>query len=168
MLRKAIRYTSLLLPLLATACAQVVAVKASYNPDDYQAYKAAGSNSIDGQGFLTQLGGGVVTCAGHPVFLTPDTPYFREIVSIAVHGNHPQFPHGSGGPEDVVRHTVCDAQGNFSFSELPDGKYIVMTEVTWEAAYAQQGGPVWRAGTLDGGQRKKVILSNENLKREPN
>ena len=32
---------------------------------------------IEGSGFLRQRGGNVITCAGSPVWLVPNTPFFR-------------------------------------------------------------------------------------------
>ena len=40
---------------------------------------AEGAATIEGSGFLRQRGGDVVSCAGSPVWLAPDTPYFRWI-----------------------------------------------------------------------------------------
>ncbi|WP_147329504.1 carboxypeptidase-like regulatory domain-containing protein [Paraburkholderia sp. DHOC27] len=109
---------------------------------------------------MTKRGGGVVTCAGRPVFLSPDSPYFREIATIAVSGSKPDFPHGPGGPEDVVRHTTCDAQGNFGFGHLPDGNYILLASVRWTVDDRPQGGPMWLPGSVSGGTPRRVILSN--------
>jgi hypothetical protein len=150
------------LSIVVGACAPArVAVQTPYDASQYATYKPTGLNAIRGQAFLTQQGGGVVTCAGKQVFLTPDSPYFRELASIATHGSTPEFPHGNGGPEDVVRHTVCDAQGNFEFTKLPDGKYILMTEVRWQVGYAAQGGPIWMPGTVADGVEKHVVMSND-------
>ena len=40
-----------------------------------------GSASVEGSGFLRQLDGGVVSCAGSAVWLFPDTPYFRWLIT---------------------------------------------------------------------------------------
>jgi hypothetical protein len=40
----------------------------------------------------------------------------------------------------VIRHSVCDASGRFTFKGVPSGKWIAATEVTWEGAGRRQGG----------------------------
>lgn len=146
---------------LLGACAPAhVAVQTPYDPNQYLSYRSEGANAIKGQAFLIKRGGGVVTCAGRPIFLAPDSPYFREIATIAVSGSKPDFPHARGGPEDVIRHTTCDAQGNFGFANLPDGNYILMAEVRWMVGDATQGGPMWMPRGLSGGVQKRVIMSN--------
>lgn len=143
------------------ACAPAhVAVQTPYDASQYVSFRSSGANAIRGQAFLLKRGGGVVTCAGRPVFLSPDSPYFREIATIAVSGSKPDFPHGRGGPEDVVRHTICDAQGNFGFANLPDGNYILLANVRWMVDDIAQGGPMWMPGTLSGGVQRRVIMSN--------
>jgi hypothetical protein len=157
-----ILFSAGVLSLALTACAPGrVAVQTPFDASQYAAYTATGRNVIKGQAFLTQNGGGVVTCAGKPVFLTPDSRYFREIAFIATHNRTPEFPHGKGGPEEVVRHTTCDAQGNFEFVKLPDGQYLVMTEVRWMVGYNAQGGALWMPGKVTDGEEKRVVISND-------
>jgi hypothetical protein len=154
--------------IFACACAPIshdVLVQSSIDVTELATYKAKGPNRIEGQAFLRQQGGGVVTCAGSQVFLAPDAPYFREIARIASSGGKPNFDHSKDGPQSLVRNAVCDAQGNFLFSNLPDGKYLVMTEVRWKVGNTMQGGPVWRPGEIGGGEAKKVILSDVDLRR---
>ena len=73
------------------------------------------------------------------------------------------------GAEDqkYTRTTMTDAKGNFSFSNLPNGEYVVLTEVYWEAPQvdlngfskvARTGGPISGRVTVEDGAASKVFL----------
>lgn len=106
----------------------------------HSAYRNDAKASVYGQAFLRQQGGGVVTCAGSPVMLVPDTPYFREAVlkPMFVHGakHHPMPPDASA----MVAKTTCDASGDFEFHNIPRGSWLVATTVAWVIAGEAQGG----------------------------
>jgi hypothetical protein len=70
--------------LALAGCA--VNVQSRVNPADYAAYQGTGDATIDGQGFLRQNGGAVVTCAGELVRAVPATPYTREVMSYRMAG----------------------------------------------------------------------------------
>lgn len=115
-----------------------------FTVEDHAAYIKAGTGALAGQAFLRQQGGGVVTCAGSQVMLFPATPYFREVLLIMRSGDTPiinrQFPEMAV----LDRRSQCDAQGNFVFTGLPAGRYIVLTQVQWMVGYHAQGGVVGR------------------------
>jgi hypothetical protein len=135
-------------------------MQATFSPDEHQAYAASGSGAITGQGFLRQQGGGVVTCAGSPVFLVPATPYFREMLQFVRAGKVPERP--AGGLSRFAKQSQCDAQGNFAFNSLPSGVWLVMTQVSWVAGrYSyEQGGGLMREVTLQPGQAQQVLLTD--------
>lgn len=129
-----------------------------------------GANSIRGQAFLRQSGGGVVTCAGADVRLFPRTTYGDErvqkaygssaeaeatqrIVGIILEDPDPRWV-------EHMRQTVCDADGRFQFTDVADGAYFVETEVRWFVArYGSQGGPVIAPVTVEGGQAVDLIVA---------
>lgn len=106
-------------------------------------YATQGASGIKGQAFLRQRGGGVVTCAGSRVTLTPSTAFFLHLAILdTARRPHPRIEGDLNLMAQVRRETVCDAQGNFSFSGLPAGKWLVSTQVTWIVGNRQQGGLV--------------------------
>lgn len=66
--------------------------------------------------------------------------------------------------QKAKRTTTCDAQGNFSFTDLPDGEYYVNAMVVWGipmgyGMVSRQGGPVMQRVSLHGGEHKRVVLT---------
>ena len=131
-----------------------------------------GTNSIQGQAFLRQRGGNVVTCAASEVRLIPATKYAKEYV-------RRKYGTDQGGYDDWdpillendpktdtsfwthTRTTTCDAEGEFEFDGVPDGTYYVTTRVMWSAGqYSQQGGDIAEIVDLAGNDSKKILLTH--------
>jgi hypothetical protein len=128
---------------------------------DYAAFARDGTGSLRAQAFLRQRGGGVVTCAGSTAFLLPHAEYFLEwtwYMRERRRVEHDEQTMAALGR--VIRRTQCDAQGNFGFDKLPGGRYIVITEVTWDVAGRRQGGSVMAAVTIADGGAESMILSD--------
>lgn len=128
-----------------------------------------GPNAVQGQAFLRQQGGGVVTCAGETVWLVPDTAYARERIRKAYGSEALEAPARRiigvilENPVTAYvaqqRQTTCDRDGQFSFTELADGTYYIETEVRWMVGLRPQGGPVIAPVVLRGGQSVDVIVA---------
>ena len=142
-----------------------VATTSSFDPKEASYIHDDGTNTIKGQAFLRQRGGGVVTCAGSAVHLIPAGRYARErvqnIYGTTVRPAQARVLADAPDPEYVAhrRETRCDAQGSFSFDRLADGQYFVGTRVTWEVANQPQGGNVMAPANVSGGQTLEVIIS---------
>lgn len=137
-----------------------VKMQTKFDYSEHEAYAKPGKNSINGQAFLTQQGGGVVTCGGSRVLLLPATSYFREMFwYIIVAGSDPE-PAERAYPslKSMIRRTQCDAQGNFSFSEIPDGTWFILTQVD-----ARLGGVLIAEMTLPNGGTTPVLLTDRHL-----
>lgn len=140
-----------------------ISMRTAFSEQEHAAWTGSGDSAIEGQAFLRQRGGGVVTCAGQRVLLFPNTPYFQEVVSIARGGGQPATPPGADAVA-VTRNTMCDAEGRFRFDALPAGSWIVGTEVTWQVGYEPQGGAVVRTVSVDSGKTVSVLLSDGDRK----
>lgn len=155
--------------LFAAGCApKVIKPQAPFVEAEYAAYRGSGTGTIEGQGFLRQNGGGVVTCAGSKVWAVPATAYTREMTGIYEAGWNPivgglaviDNPNqGRLFREGIERETQCDAQGNFVFRNLPAGQWIVSTAVTWRVGYDAQGGYVRQETALADGQTVRLLLT---------
>lgn len=141
---------------------KTVAVKTKFDPSEYTAYLAKGSTKVTGQAFLRQQGGGTVTCAGARAVLLPATGYFRESTDFLVKGEMVDNKDNKPGPafSGLLRETRCDAQGNFEFENVPAGRYIVMSEVSWVIASSRQGGLVRREVNVVEGGSNRFLLSD--------
>jgi len=137
-------------------------INTKFDNDVHKPYMQKGNNTIKGQGFLRQQGGGVVTCAGNDTLLMPATPYFREMLSIMRDGKKPI---GNVDPayKTMLKQTKADAQGNFTFSDLPDGNWFVLAEVIWTVGYQKQGGGLVQEVRVSNGETKQVLLTQNDL-----
>lgn len=136
--------------------------------------KARGRNTITGQAILRTRGGDVKSCAGLEASLIPYSPYSAERIAVTYGAGEEGF----GGRErrpftpdpaayhNTIRRTICDAQGNFRFSNLPDGRYFVLVEVSWDAVQggyypylAQQGGTMMSRVDLRDGEERQLLLT---------
>jgi hypothetical protein len=103
---------------------------AKFDYAEHEPYAQQGENGIKGHGLLNQKVVGAVTCAGNRVLLLPGTSYFREMIDHLVAGSEPDPPKTpQPSLKNMIRATECDAQGWFSFAEIPDGAWFVLTQV---------------------------------------
>lgn len=119
--------------LFGAACAQRVPKAVAYSPADHVSFRAGGTATIAGEGFLRRPNGRLVRCAGSEVFLVPDTPYFREWISVFRAGNRFEDPAALvEAHKEAVRVTQCDMAGTFRFGQLPEARWFVATRVTYQ------------------------------------
>ena len=152
-------------------CIQTTQTKPVYNMttefkhEDFLWSKAEGKGTITGQAFLRTRGGDVKTCAGSEVIAVPDNAYTRESRTAALTNQYSDIrwsPHYY----DYRRKVTCDAQGRFTFRNLPAGKWGVGTRVFWEAPTGRgletQGGGLAQFVTLEEGQTVEIIMSDKD------
>lgn len=153
-----------------TGCAGIPNTYTTTTPFDLAATTALlaeGSNSITGNAFMRQAGGGVVTCAGSTVFLIPGTAYAAERVRL-IYGNvdagqtrqstifKPEQPEY----ERLTKKTTCDSSGNFQFDKIADGDFFVLTEVRWMVGtYNTQGAAMIKAVKVSKKQQVKIVMA---------
>jgi hypothetical protein len=137
-----------------------VRLQTKFDYTEHEPYAKPGENGISGQAFLTRQGDGVVTCAGSRVLLLPATSYFREMFWYMIIARSEPEPPENPYPslKNMIRRTECDAQGNFSFSEIPDGAWFVLTRVK-----ARDGGVLITELTLSSGGTLQVLLTDKHL-----
>lgn len=166
------RYFSLILAAALVACIpptsyKVLTMTTTPAPDEYAAYRAAGTATISGQAFLTTRGGDVKRGAGRAVTLDPATRYAREWYE-QIGMERDRFVEMPGDTlfRAARRTAVADADGKFTFRNLAPGTYLVRTAVTWEvpsgSAYLPmevQGGVVSAVVAVKSGETADVILN---------
>ena len=129
---------------------------------EYAPYLKAGTATLRGQAFLVQRGGGVGKGAMRTVTLDPATPIGMDGWDQAgKQWIHKDIAPSSKNFIEARRTTVTDAEGRFSFSDLPAGKYYVRTSVTWETGgyNPTQGGLVGKAIIVQDGKTTDVVLN---------
>ena len=159
----------------------------SFDRDTAEKQMRPGNNTIKGSALLRQRGGGIVTCAGGQVALYPYSRYAQERMQVLYldenGGNNPfvltnpmmgkysqvSFMRGISTPaeDDYIelrRETQCNAQGFFSFSNLADGDYYIVTVIEWvapNANQAPQGGYIMKKVHVEGGETKEVVINGQ-------
>ena len=129
-----------------------------FNKSEY----GTGINSVTGQAFLTQQGGGVVTCAGNSVEMYPDTAYFSEVFDDIGNGFAPSRAFSSED-QKFLKTSQCDAQGNFEFNKIPAGKWIIGVKVTWNVnSVGYNGFYYYTKSNPQGGALKKSVNVQNN------
>ncbi len=151
-----------LITLLIAGCAMPpVKLQTKFVGAEHDVYREPGTGVINGQGFLRQKGGGVVTCAGGIVRLSPATALFREIIGHWVNGRKILFEEKNDPVYNaIVKASRCDAGGNFTFANLPTGDWYVTTEVYWSVDGRRQGGKLLAKVTTTNGQSIQVLLTD--------
>lgn len=148
---------------MVTAEAPPMTTLAMRDSSAYTPYLLSGTATITGQAFLMTRGGDSKRAAGQDVFLDPVTDYLRSFQSQL--GNDVLV--GTLVPGDSLflrarRTTVADADGRFTFRELPAGTYLLSTRVLWEAptggGLSLEGGIIAETVRLLDGERREVIV----------
>ena len=153
------------LPLAFAGCAtqqsapRFVKMQTKFDYSEHEPYAQPGANSIKGRAFLNQQGD-IVTCAGSRVLLVPGTSYFREMIRHFVARSDPDPPEKAyPSLKNMFRKTECDAQGNFSFTNIPDGGWFILTEVN-----TRHGGMlIQEVPPVSNGKTTQVLLTNKDL-----
>lgn len=138
-----------------------VAVTTPFNVSDFAWSAQPGDSSISGQGFMKTRGGEVRTCAGNSVVLVPQNAYTSEMSMILRQRKQPIH---TSEYKKYRRETICDASGNFSFKELPAGKWTISVLVNWEApsqyGLLAQGGYLSKNVETATGKETKIFLTD--------
>jgi hypothetical protein len=163
MYRKALFVSACLAVSACNATRTPVALSASLSDEDIRQYSARGTAKLTGQALFRQ-GGGVATCAGAAVALLPDTPYFSEAIRDIKQGQAPQMGGDADRARGLARNSTCDAQGNFSFAGLPNGRWVVASEVKGTAGNLSRGSALVKTGIeTRAGRVTKVLLTEADI-----
>jgi hypothetical protein len=160
---------SVLIVILLSACQATQRYKhqtiSVYNPEEISWSKLDGNSSVSGSAFIRQNGGGIVSCAGYVANLIPKSAYSNERISY-LFGN---LTRGYNTYRDIdtadsryiadIRTTICDVDGKFKFTNLPDGVYYLTTTVSWNVANSAQGGRLFQKVDLKSGGNLEVVLT---------
>ncbi|GAA0549137.1 hypothetical protein FHS83_001081 [Rhizomicrobium palustre] len=155
------------------ACSSPQTLGVRFDSREAAWFSARGTNSLNGTAIARAYTGNAKTCAALPVYLFPVTTYAKARMK-ALYGSESEGfnPALMGTPANFTdddpayfatsRTTNCDAKGRFSFSELPDGDYFLVGEVTWQDRRAglPQGGYLMRRVSLSTGESKEVLLAH--------
>jgi len=152
---------AVLLVLAFASCAgQKPIQRIPFPQSEYDALPKKGTAIVRGQAFLKTIGGDVKKAAGEMVLLNPVTSYSQQWFDVVYWRN------GSLTDQDpsymqYVRTTVADAEGRFTFKEVPAGRYFLTTRIVWgvptRGGLAYQGGYVAKQITVVDGEMEIIL-----------
>lgn len=162
--------TALALAAVLSGCAAPQIIKSNLPFDKAQAETLLkpGKNTIKGSALIKQNMGTTVTCAGGDVELIPATKYaedrITQIYGNATRGYRPARGYKTEGADPdymrLVRKTVCNAQGFFTFTDVADGDFFVFTAVQWRTnPYILDGGNLMQRVSISGGKEVEIVLA---------
>jgi hypothetical protein len=110
------------------------------------------------------VGGDVKTCAGSEVLLFPATEYNLEKLAAVKRGERPTGPVHLEA-DKYMKKGICDAQGRFSFKDLPALKWYVATDVEWSVpsrySLERQGGQLRKTVELVPGANEVILTGDD-------
>lgn len=169
-----------LITLFSCAQTQIIKLNTNFNPSEVKWFYQKGNNTIKGQSFARTNGGNIVTCAGLPVYLEPVSKYAEERIA-HIYGNtqkgvftkidsasHPGlflktiiFKPDNPKYYKYMKQTICDANGNFKFTNLPNGEYFVTSMIMWDTSTAvRYYVSFMQRVEVNNGEKKKILLTN--------
>ncbi|MDA9644372.1 hypothetical protein N9T51_02185 [Pseudomonadota bacterium] len=123
-------------------------------------------HTVSGSGFLRQVGGGIVNCAGNPVNAVPIMPTSsyeveRNGLSWSVRNATPldsRYQADQARLKQISRSSYCDVDGKFEITGLTPGKYKVSTEISWVIPKVCGSGQyTYRCDAKQGGLRSAYL-----------
>ncbi|QNQ39382.1 hypothetical protein [Brucella intermedia] len=148
------------LAVLLAGCVQTANIDTPFTENSFQYILRQGQATVSGQGFMRRRDGMVVYAAGSPVVLVPKVPYTEEAFNKAQAAPFGvNFTNSDPRLKKYIRTTQANGEGRFSFSNVPDGSYYVVTKVQWMAGDVGQGGELSQAIHVSGGRNVDVILT---------
>ena len=141
-------------------------VLSSFDAGEAAYVHVAGDNVIRGQMFMRRQDGLVLTCAGGEMLLVPQTRYSRERIG-HLHGGtdgdglHQGVKLEAPDPryKEYMRRSTCNAQGDFSFNGLSDGRYFVIGSIYWEGSSSLARATMMRPVKVRGGETLDFLLT---------
>lgn len=146
-------------PVAPTSYGALAPVYPRGDAAEYARFATRGDGALAGQVFLTTRGGEVRVGAGRTVTLDPATSLSRSWYDQigAAWGRFDEMPADSLF-RAARRSTIADASGNYRFTDLPAGSYLVRSTLTWEVAGDMQGGVLAESVALRPGEQKSLMI----------
>ena len=154
--------------LLFTSCAQQKSytIKTQFRSEDWKLGSETGNCKLMGQALLKTKGGDVKTCAGEKVILMPYNSYTEELYSVGKQGGFSEASNFEPSIKKYLKVTTCDIDGDFEFDNLPNGKWLLYTQVVWQIpglySSSDQGGDMIKIVQTIENNTQKVYLTEEN------
>ncbi len=132
--------------------------KETYRAEDHERFMAPGTGRVIGEVFARTRGGDVKIGAGETVWLVPESAFFVEVARQFVRGFDLQSAPEVAG---VVRQSVCNSRGEFAFSGVPEGRYLVFSRLFWSTGKSLTGSALFGVVEVSGASEVVARLAAE-------
>jgi hypothetical protein len=127
---------------MAAPAAGPVTLTAPFRVEEVSFVKQPGEATVSGTAALRLADGTSKSCAGFNVELLPVAAYSSERIArtygntregqILLEQNPPRFTPDVKEYHELLLKSVCDAKGQFRFSQVPAGEYFIMAFIIWD------------------------------------
>jgi len=148
--------------LVVAACGPLPPLETPFDKADFDRYKEEGTCAVTGQAFLKTRGGDVKYGAGNTVQLIPYTTMIREMREKRKNFQLFQKPDQAATDyiQSTFREAIADGNGNFEFTDIPAGDYLLECTITWKVLNQTTGGTAEAIVSVKEGETKKVVLTS--------
>lgn len=141
-------------------------ISAPYENAETVALMRPGLGEIIGRAIFVWKDINSITCAGHIVTLLPATPYAKQWFQLHLGGNGmvakysdlSTFRPTANGFLKAVRESRCDDSGEFRFTGLLPGNYIIHASANWRGSRETQDKTFYAMVNVQTSGTTKVIL----------
>jgi hypothetical protein len=126
-----------------------------------------GANTVKGNAFIDQQGGGTATCAGQTVYLIPATAYAKQRMQ-AIYKNtergvaaariYYRFIPDPPEYRALMRTSKCDSNGKFVFERVSDGEFFIVVLIPGQVGESPQGSQLMHHVRVRAGQTLSVAM----------
>ncbi|WP_350025869.1 hypothetical protein [Pseudomonas fulva] len=159
---KQVWITIILTAALAGCAVQPPVQRVPFPTAEYDALPKTGTGTVTGQAFLRTVGGEVKYGAGSDVYLQPVTAYTTQWYEVNVLGGR-QLASPDPRANQGQLSTQADGSGNFSFTNVPPGKYYLSAAIRWSApsqyGLLPQGGVIVKTIAVSDGNQTTQMLT---------
>jgi hypothetical protein len=125
---------------------------------EYQALAKTGTGIVRGRAFEEAEGGVIKTAAGNEVILNPVTSYSMEWYEKAYLPGRAMVE-ADPRLSKYIMTQIVDADGRFTFKNVPPGDYFVTTKITWNSPSGRRGGTISKRITVKDGHETEVMIT---------
>ncbi len=153
--------------VVLSGCAETFSkMKTPFVEAEFLPFISVGTGVVVGQAFAKSVQGDVKLAAGEMVELVPLTTYTRERFERATLNEERLEPRDPRLTK-YIRKTVANATGDFEFTDVPPGDYLVFCDIRWAVEDTtvfpiKVGGLAYGEVSVKEGGRHKVIVSHQS------
>jgi hypothetical protein len=157
---------TVLLAAMLAGCVSSAGIESVFDRSAAAIVLESGNRTIKGQALLGRENGTIEYAGNNKVRLLPDTPYQRWRMKELYGERRIAYTAKEikDTPPDYAkysRETIADADGRFTFTQVPEGKYFVATKVFWKEGENLRGGYVYAPVDLTEADQLALVVNGK-------